>query len=82
MQNIVDALGTNRNQLQPRIDRAHELIDNNKQVEKYKREERKDEGFKKGKMIKIASSLDLMQQEQEDHDFLHFSTNTEYNDDH
>jgi hypothetical protein len=83
---VVDALGTNRNQLQHGIDRAHALIDTNKQVEKYKREERKDKGFKKGKGIKNAPSLDprlLLQQqqqeEQEDNDFLHFSTNTEYN---
>jgi hypothetical protein len=79
---IVDALGTNRNQLQHGIDRAHTLIDTNKQVEKYKREERKDKGFKKGKMIKNAPLLDprlLLQQQQEDNDFLHFSTNTEYN---
>ena len=82
---IVEALGTNRNQLQHGIDRAHTLIDTNKQVEKYKREERKDKGFKKGKVIKNAPLLDprlLLQQqqeEQEDNDFLHFSTNTEYN---
>lgn len=82
MQPIVDALGTNRNQLQQHgIDRAHALIDNNKQVEKYRREERKDKGFKKGKMMKHASALDpcLLMQQEEDTDFLHFSTNTDYN---